>query len=121
MSSIEPTDVDWLVWRRIAALPHAPEDPAIAVGSIETIEIEWLAWVARAMRRPSLGFDEMVEAAEAQLMSDREEQEANLAGLWNAQAISRHYGFDAATLLDRLHPLDPLQRMQVLDLVESSR
>jgi hypothetical protein len=121
VSSTGPIEIEWLAWRQIAALPHAPEDSVMAVGSIETIEIEWLVWVARALGRASLGFDEMFAAAEAQVLGDLEKKAALCAELRHVQGLSRQYGFDAATLFDRLRALDPLQRMQMLDLVEAQR
>jgi hypothetical protein len=127
VSSTGPNEIEWLAWRQIAALPHSPEDSVMAVGSIETIEIEWLVWVvgdrgiAPALGRAPLGFDEMFTAAQVQVLGDLEKQAACCAELRNVHGLSQQYGFDAATLLDRLRALDPLQRMQVLDLVEAQR
>jgi hypothetical protein len=95
--------------------------------SIEPVEIEWLAWVvgdpatARLAGRVALGFDELVAAAEAHIHANLEKQAALPAVLRNAHSLSQQYGFDAATLPDRLLGLDTAERAQVLDQVEAQR
>lgn len=106
---------------------ESDSDEGSSEHSIAPVEIDWLAWVvgdpgtARLQGRMTLGFDELLAAAEAQIHADLEKRAALPAELRNVHSLSQQYGFDAATLAERLRDLDSSERAQVLDQVETQR
>jgi hypothetical protein len=94
-----------------------------SIGTIEAIEVEWIAWAVsdsrhrRIVGAASLGFEDLVAEVELTVEADLERMTGMAPEARNVYSLSRQYGFDIATLHERLRALDPAQRAALLDAV----